>query len=269
MDFWSFAIEDQIAVVSPNEGAAKSLTLEAVAELSGVLTEVGALRSTVGVVVITGGDDGLFVGEVDRDEFALSVPGAGDDARDQADWYAWHRVGVLLESIPQPTVAAIDGVAAGGGYVLALNCTLRIASERAALGPAELSLGIVGTQSFSRLVRLIGPSLTAELLLTKRVVQADEARRIGLINDVLATEGFMEHVRRWCEPIPTVPNLFEIKRSIVDEDFVARSELWAQKPWNGPASVLLRDAPAPPMPAAPGNLTDLTVASPESADPGD
>ena len=168
--------------------------------------------------------------DVDRDEFALSIPFAGDDAPDQVapdqvDRYAWDRVKVTLAQMPQPTVAAIDGRVADGALVVALNCTLRICTERATFGPAELSLGIVGTQSSARLVRLIGPSLTVELLMTKRIVQADEAKRIGLSSDVLPTEGFMEHLRGWCEPIASVENLFEIKRSVIGEDFVARSEL--------------------------------------------
>jgi enoyl-CoA hydratase/carnithine racemase len=135
-------------------------------------------------------------------------------------------------------VAAIDGEAAGGGYLIALGSTLRIASERAALGPAEVSLGIVGTDGFPRLIRLIGSSRTGELLLSKRVVRADEAKEIGLVNDVLPTHGFIEKLLERCESIASVPNVFEIKRCLSDHDFVSRSELWVEPPWKGAASLV-------------------------------
>jgi enoyl-CoA hydratase len=248
VDYWSFVIEGQVALVSPNQAAAPgSLNLAAVSELADLLDTIGSLRETARLIVITG-REGQFLDDVDRDELAPSTPpGAEDETRDREersapDWYAWHRVGMNLHSIPQPIVAAIDGKARGGGYLIALHSTLRIASERAALGPAEVSLGIVGADGFPRLIRLVGHSRAAELLLSNRVVEAEEAKEIGLVNDVFPANGFVEKLLERCESIASVPNAFEIKRCLSGQDFVARSELWVERPWKGAASLV--DGPA-------------------------
>jgi enoyl-CoA hydratase/carnithine racemase len=107
-----------------------------------------------------------------------------------------------------------------------LACTLRIGSERASLGELEVNLGIVGTDSARRLGRLLGPAVSADLLLTGRTVEAGEARRLGLLADVLPSEAFRDHVWQWCERItrnqPTT--VFAAKRAVLDELYVTRDE---------------------------------------------
>jgi enoyl-CoA hydratase len=107
-----------------------------------------------------------------------------------------------------------------------LACTLRIGSERADVGQFEVNLGIVGADSAERLTRLVGPAIGAELLLTDRIVEADEARRLGLLNDVLPAEGFPDHVHDWCERITRNPpaTVFAAKRAVVDGFCVNRDE---------------------------------------------
>jgi enoyl-CoA hydratase/carnithine racemase len=123
-------------------------------------------------------------------------------------------------------VAAIDGHVGGGGCAAALACTLRLGSERANLGPLEVNVGIVGADSAQRLARLLGPAVSAELLLTSRLVEADEAQRIGLLNDVLPAETFHDHVRQWCERIARNPPavVFPAKRAVLDARSVTRDE---------------------------------------------
>jgi enoyl-CoA hydratase len=236
MSYWSFSIDDQVALVSPKEEAPGTLTLDAVSELSEVLETLGALTSTVAVVVISGGQHGRFLSDVDRSQFGISQVVNGEEVAVKTDRSAWARLAVTLLAIPPPTVAAIDGPASGGGNVIALHCTLRIGSERAAFAPFDFGLGIAGTHSVPRLVRLVGASSAADLLMTRRVVDAEDARRIGLLTVVLATDGFIGQVRGWCEPIAANPDAFGIKRSIVAEDFVGRAELWPDRPWKGAAS---------------------------------
>ncbi len=144
MSYWSFSIEDQVALVSPKEEAAGTLTLDAVSELSDVLETLGALTSTVAVVVISGGGHGRFLSDVHHSQFGISELVNGENVAVKADRSAWGRLAVTLPAIPQPTVAAIDGPASSGGNVVALHCTLRIGSERAAFAPFDLGLGIVG-----------------------------------------------------------------------------------------------------------------------------
>jgi len=132
------------------------------------------------VVVLTGSGEKAFVAGADIKYMSgLSVEGAK----------AWGELGhdcaELLETMPQPTIAAIDGFALGGGCELALACDLRYASSRAKLGQPEINLGIIpGWGGTQRLARVCGLGVAKELILTGRLVDADEALRIGLVNAV-------------------------------------------------------------------------------------
>ena len=92
-----------------------------------------------------------------------------------------------LENLPVPVVAAINGYALGGGCELALACDLRIAAEDAQLGQPEILLGVIpGAGGTQRLPRLVGLGVAKELVYTGRFVAADEAKAIGLVNEVVA-----------------------------------------------------------------------------------
>src|SRR5207253_11076241 len=91
----------------------------------------------------------------------------------------------LLETMAKPTIAAIDGFALGGGCELALACDIRIASSSAKFGQPEINLGIVpGWGGTQRLARICGVGVAKELIFTGRTVGADEALRIGLVNEL-------------------------------------------------------------------------------------
>jgi enoyl-CoA hydratase/carnithine racemase len=192
-------------------------------ELADALDDIAGGADKVTVVVLSGGIDGYFIADADRDELARGA--AGELL--EGDLGAWHRALSTLESMPQPTVAAIDGEVGGGGCAVALACTLRIGSERAQVGQLEANIGIVGADSARRLARLLGPAASAELLLTGRIVEAEEARRIGLLSDVLPTERFHDHVREWCERITrnSPAAVFAAKRAVIDEFWVTRDEV--------------------------------------------
>ena len=96
------------------------------------------------------------------------------------------RIAQRLAGLPMPTIAAIEASALGGGLELALCCDLRVASERAKLGLPEVRLAVIpSTGGTQRLPRIIGIGRSKELLLTGRVIDAAEALRIGLINEVV------------------------------------------------------------------------------------
>jgi enoyl-CoA hydratase/carnithine racemase len=112
----------------------------------------------------------------------------------RARWELEARIAQRLAGLPMPTIAAIEGNALGGGLELALCCDLRVASERARLGLPEVRLAVTpSTGGTQRLPRIVGIARAKELLLTGRVIDAAEAHRIGLINEVVATG---EAVRR-------------------------------------------------------------------------
>jgi len=136
-------------------------------------TEAGAL-------ILAGAGGKAFVAGADIKYMSgLDVEGAT----------AWGELGQacaqLLETMPKPTIAAIDGFALGGGCELALACDLRYAGSSAKLGQPEINLGIIpGWGGTQRLVRACGIGVAKELILTGRLVDADEALRIGLVNAV-------------------------------------------------------------------------------------
>jgi enoyl-CoA hydratase len=103
-----------------------------------------------------------------------------------------HEAALLLEEMPKPTIAAINGFALGGGCELALGCDLRYASSNARLGQPEIDLGIVpGWGGTQRLARVCGLGVAKELVLTGRQVDAEEALRIGLVSAV--ADPVLEH----------------------------------------------------------------------------
>jgi enoyl-CoA hydratase len=96
-----------------------------------------------------------------------------------------HETGRLLETMPKPTIAAVNGFALGGGCELALACDIRYAASSAKLGQPEVSLGIIpGWGGTQRLARVCGLGVAKELIFTGRLVDAEEALRIGLVNAV-------------------------------------------------------------------------------------
>jgi enoyl-CoA hydratase len=133
-----------------------------------------------GVVVLTGSGEKAFVAGADIKYMSgLSVEEAT----------AWgelgHRCTQLLETMPKPTIAVIQGFALGGGCELALACDLRYAGSKAKLGQPEINLGIIpGWGGTQRLVRACGLGVAKDLILTGRLVDAEEALRIGLVNAV-------------------------------------------------------------------------------------
>ena len=93
----------------------------------------------------------------------------------------------LIENLGKPVIACINGFALGGGCELALACTMRLASENAKLGKPEVKLGIIpGYGGSQRLPRLVGKGLAMQMVLAGEVISAQEAHRIGLVNEVIA-----------------------------------------------------------------------------------
>jgi enoyl-CoA hydratase/carnithine racemase len=191
------------------------MSLAAMTELADALDDLARRSDEITVVVLAGGVDGYFVAHADLDD--LAAMGRGEPV--EGDPRAWRRALATLESMPQPTVAAIDGQAWGGGCEIALACTLRLGSERAHLGQPEVTVGIIpGAGGTQRLSRLVGPAVAAELCLTGRVIRADEALRVGLLNAVLPTNGFADHARRWCGQITRNPAgaVFAAKQAVIE-----------------------------------------------------
>ncbi|MDX6507999.1 MAG: enoyl-CoA hydratase [Gaiellaceae bacterium] len=132
------------------------------------------------VVVLTGSGEKAFVAGADIKYMS------GLDVEEAKGWgELGHNCGQLLETMPQPTIAAINGFALGGGCELALACDLRYAASSTKLGQPEINLGIIpGWGGTQRLARVCGLGVAKDLIFTGRLVDADEALRIGFVNGV-------------------------------------------------------------------------------------
>jgi enoyl-CoA hydratase len=161
-----------------------------VATLSELGDHLAELRDDddVRVIVLTGAGEKAFAAGADiKYMSALSVEAANE-------WGGLgHQVGRLLETGPKASIAAINGFALGGGCELALACDLRYAASTAKLGQPEVNLGIFpGWGGTQRLARACGLGVAKDLILTGRVVDADEALRIGLVNGVFEPAELLE-----------------------------------------------------------------------------
>jgi enoyl-CoA hydratase/carnithine racemase len=140
-----------------------------------------AASDDVRVVVVTGSGERAFCAGSDIHEFE-GLRGRAAEGKLLLEKLVYRQ----LAELPMPTIAAIEGDALGGGLELALCCDLRVASARARLGMPEVRLAVIpGSGGTQRLPRLVGPGWAKDLILTGRLLEADEALRIGLVNLVV------------------------------------------------------------------------------------
>src|SRR2546422_2142404 len=131
------------------------------------------------VLVITGAGDKAFIAGADINEFE------GRTALMQHDAMKGLRVFDAIEEFPKPVIAMINGFCLGGGLETALACDIRIAADTARLGQPEINLGIIpGGGGTQRLTRLVGEGKAMQIILTGEMIGAEEAYRLGLVNEV-------------------------------------------------------------------------------------
>jgi len=138
-------------------------------------------RDELRVIVVSGHKDFFCAGADIR-----KLKGWRSSLDAHSFWVKIQRVIGKLETMPQPTIAAVSGIALGGGTEISLACDLRIAAENAVFGQTEINLGIIpGAGGTQRLPRTVGVTVAMELLLTGRLVKASEALQIRLVNRVV------------------------------------------------------------------------------------
>jgi enoyl-CoA hydratase len=152
-------------------------------------------------VIITGSGDKAFVAGADVNEIARDTPdGALQRARRS------QHVFDLIEQLGKPVIAAVNGLALGGGCELAMACTLRIAADTARFGQPEINLGLIpGFAGTQRLARLVGKTRAMELILTGSPIAASEALAIGLINRVVPAADLMNAARTLASELAMKP----------------------------------------------------------------
>lgn len=165
-----------VAVIQLANGKVNALSSALLAELATIAQQI--TDDPPGAVVVTGGPK-IFAAGADISEFA-----GPDEARRIGGAFRLALDGIA--AIPRMVIAAVNGVALGGGCELALACDLRIASTRAKFGQPEILLGIIpGGGGTQRLSRLVGPAKAKDLICTGRQVKADEAIAIGLVDELV------------------------------------------------------------------------------------
>lgn len=161
--------------------ALNAMNIDVVSELSQTVDKVGADES-IKVLIITGAGEKSFCAGADISYMVDIDPIT-------AEKYASSAQSVLnkIERMDKPVIGAINGYALGGGCELAMVCDIRIASSNARLGQPEVTIGIPpGWGGTQRLMRLVGPAKAKELVFTGRMIPAEEAFQLGLVNNVIS-----------------------------------------------------------------------------------
>jgi len=180
------AKDEGVAIIKINRPEVlNALNRETMSELSTAIDIVGA-DDKIKVLIITGTGERSFCAGADI-RYVVNIDPI------EAETYATFIHGLLnkIENLEKPVIAAVSGYALGGGCELALACDIRIASSNAKIGQTEVTVGIPpGWGGTQRLLRIVGPSKTKELIYTGKMITAEEAERIGLVNRVvrLSTE---------------------------------------------------------------------------------
>ena len=188
-------IENEIAVVTVNRPEVRNaMDTETWGLLKAKLEELEE-NPHVKVIIITGAGDKAFIAGADLNSLqkrtVLETVNAGNS-----------KVAKFLEDMDKPTIAAINGYCLGGGCEIALACDIRIASDNAKLGQTEINVGIIpGAGGTQRLRNLVGRGKAMEMILTGCIVDAEEARRIGLVNKVVCRDELMSQAKTMAQKI--------------------------------------------------------------------
>ncbi|WP_292010538.1 enoyl-CoA hydratase-related protein [Chryseobacterium sp.] len=180
--------EDKVSIITINRPESlNALNAKTIKELSLVLDELNSDQSCR-VIIITGSGEKSFVAGADIKEFS-------DFGTQQAEELARKGQDILfnkIENMSKPVIAAVNGFALGGGLELAMSCHIRYASENAKLGLPEVTLGLIpGYGGTQRLPKLVGKGLANELIFSAKMIPAQRAKEIGLVNEVYPIEDLL------------------------------------------------------------------------------
>src|SRR5215471_6125934 len=159
--------------------------------------------AAIRVVIFTGSGEKAFIAGADIGELANNDAVSGKEYTHRGQ-----NVLNLIENMGKPVIACINGFALGGGCEIAMACTMRLASETAKLGQPEVKLGLIpGYGGTQRLPRLVGKGLAMQILLTGEMITAQEAYRIGLVNEVVAADRLIARAEEIAEKIVSMAPL--------------------------------------------------------------
>ena len=184
MNFENILLEKKNAiayVIVNRPKVLNALNMATMEELRGAFIDLKN-DSAIRVAILTGSGEKAFIAGADIGELSKHDALSGKEYTHRGQ-----SVLDLIENLGKPVIACINGFALGGGCEIAMACTIRLASENAKLGQPEVKLGIIpGYGGTQRLPRLVGKGMAMQLVLAAEMISAQEAHRIGLVNEVTA-----------------------------------------------------------------------------------
>lgn len=196
MEFITYEADGQIGIITINRPKAlNALNSTVLEELDQTLNAVDL--ENIRCLILTGAGEKSFVAGADIGEMSTLTKAEGE-----AFGKKGNDVFRKLETFPIPVIAAVNGFALGGGCEISMSCDIRICSENAVFGQPEVGLGITpGFGGTQRLARLVGSGKAKEMIYGARNIKADEAYRIGLVNNVYPIEELMPAAKKLASTI--------------------------------------------------------------------
>lgn len=196
MEFITYEVEGQIGIITINRPKALNALNSAVLdELDKTLDTVD--QEAIRCLILTGAGEKSFVAGADIGEMSTLTKAEGE-----AFGKKGNDVFRKLETFPIPVIAAVNGFALGGGCEISMSCDIRICSENAVFGQPEVGLGITpGFGGTQRLARIVGTGKAKEMIYGARNIKAEEAYRIGLVNNVYPAEELMPAAKKLASTI--------------------------------------------------------------------
>lgn len=216
MEHFHFTQEERIGVLTINRPKSlNALSSAVLGELQEFLV-IHSQRKDLRALVLTGAGDKAFVAGADIKEMqGLTPTGMFEFCK------MGQRVFRMLELASYPTIAAVNGYALGGGLELALSCDFIYASENARLGLPEVTLGIIpGFGGTQRLARAVGTRQAKELVMSGRMIKAEEALNLGLVNRVCAHDSLLKEACETAGALAKNPAVaVQQAKSVIDSGF--------------------------------------------------
>lgn len=196
MEFITYETKDMVGIITINRPKAlNALNSQVLDELNETIDSVD--QSEIRCLILTGAGEKSFVAGADIGEMSTLTKAEGE-----AFGKKGNDVFRKLETFPLPVIAAINGFALGGGCEIAMSCDIRICSDNAVFGQPEVGLGITpGFGGTQRLARTVGVGMAKQIIYSARNIKADEAKRIGLVNEIYPLEELMPAAQKLADTI--------------------------------------------------------------------
>lgn len=206
-----FSVQDGVAFLVVNRPKAlNALNLKTLDELSKVIDNV-ANDDSIRVLVLTGAGEKAFVAGADITEFLNMNQLQATQLSEKAQLIFFK-----LEQLPKPVIACVNGFALGGGCEIAMSCDFIYASDKAKFGQPEVNLGILpGFGGTQRLARLVGAAKAKELCMTGELIDAQQAKELGLVCRIFAAEQLLEETMKVARALAKGPKSIGAIKSVI------------------------------------------------------